>query len=147
MNATDKPKAFQAAMPGEGTIPTRVAAGLGLRPSPLNDWHFSRLAIVLARQSDLQHVLNQIESRERQHALVDLAAALGWPSDRILLIDEDQGKSTKTADWRIGYHRSVGRLRCARRLDQPKHTASNFSSRCILYFRPRPVKGYTNSPC
>ncbi len=45
MNAPDKPRASWVAPPGEGTIAKRVAAGLGLRPSPLTDWHFSRLAI------------------------------------------------------------------------------------------------------
>ena len=91
MNATDTLKALPIATPGEGTIAARVEAGLGLRPSPLDDRHFGRLAIVYVRQSDPQQVLNHIESRERQYALVDLAAALGWPRDRILLIDEDQG--------------------------------------------------------
>jgi len=52
MNATDPLTARPVATPGEGTIAKRVAAGLGLRPSPLNDWHFSRLAIVFIRQSD-----------------------------------------------------------------------------------------------
>ena len=85
MNATDRPKAPPIATPGEGTIAARVAAGLGLRPSPLDDRHFGRLAIVYVRQSDPQQVLNHVESRERQYALVDLAAALGWPRDRILL--------------------------------------------------------------
>src|SRR5690348_14669791 len=99
MNATDTPKALPIATPGEGTIATRVAAGLGLRPSPFDDHHFRRLAIVYVRQSDPQQVLNHVESRERQYALVDLAAALGWPRDRILLIDEDQGSSGKSADW------------------------------------------------
>src|SRR5271165_5270338 len=84
MNATDRSKAPPIATPGEGTIAARVAAGLGLRPSPLDDWHFLRLAIVFIRQSDPQQVLNHIEWRERQYALVDLAVALGWPRDRIL---------------------------------------------------------------
>jgi hypothetical protein len=87
-----------------------VAAGLGLRSSPLDDRHFRRLAIVYVRQSDPQQVLNHIESRERQYALVDLAAALGWPRDRILLIDEDQGNSGKTADWRTGFHRLLAEV-------------------------------------
>jgi hypothetical protein len=93
MNATDTPKVPRVATPGEGTIATRVAAGLGLRPSPFDDRHFGRLAIVYVRQSDPQQVLNHIESRERQYTLVGLAEALGWPRDRILLIDDDQGNS------------------------------------------------------
>jgi hypothetical protein len=98
MSPPDTPKATPIAPPGEGTIARRVAAGLGLRPSPLDDRHLSRLAIVYIRQSDPQQVLNHVESRERQYALVDLAVALGWPRDRVLLIDEDQGNSGKTAD-------------------------------------------------
>ncbi len=110
MNATDTPKAPPIATPGEGTIAARVAAGLGLRPTLLEEWHFLRLAIVYVRQSDPQQVLNHIESRERQYALVDLAVALGWPRDRILLIDEDQGNSGKTADWRTGFHRLLAEV-------------------------------------
>ena len=87
-----------------------MAAGLGLRPSPLDDRHLSRLAIVYVRQSDPQQVLNHVESRERQYALVDLAVALGWPRDRILLIDEDQGNSGKTADRRAGFHRILAEV-------------------------------------
>ena len=62
------------------------------------------------RQSELQQVLNHIESRQRQYALVDLAVALGWPRDRILLIDEDQGNSGKTADRRTGFHRLLAEV-------------------------------------
>ena len=110
MNATDTPKAIPIAAPGEGTIATRVAAGLGLRPTLLEEWHFLRLAIVYVRQSDPQQVLNHLESRERQYALVDLAAALGWPRDRILLIDEDQGITGKTAERRTGFHRLLAEV-------------------------------------
>jgi DNA invertase Pin-like site-specific DNA recombinase len=110
MNAPDKSRVSSVAPRGEGTIAKRVAAGLGLRPSPLTDWHFNRLAIPFVRQSDPQQVLNHIESRDRQYALVDLAAALGWPRERILLIDEDQGKSGKTADWRTGFQRLLAEV-------------------------------------
>jgi DNA invertase Pin-like site-specific DNA recombinase len=110
MNATDTPQALPIAPPGEGTIARRVAAGLGMRPTPIDDWHLSRLAIVYIRQSDPQQVLNHVESRERQYALVDLAMALGWPRDRILLIDEDQGNSGKTAERRAGYHRILAEV-------------------------------------
>ena len=60
MNATDTPKARSIATPGEGTIASRVAAGLGWHPSPLDDRHFNRLAIVYVRQSDPQQVLTNL---------------------------------------------------------------------------------------
>jgi DNA invertase Pin-like site-specific DNA recombinase len=110
MTATDRPKAPRIAPPGEGTIAARVAAGLGLRPSPLDDRHFSRLAIVYVRQSEPQQVLGHIESRERQYALVDLAVALGWPKDRVVLIDEDQGNSGKTVARRTGFYRLLAEV-------------------------------------
>ena len=62
------------------------------------------------RKSELQQVLNHIESRQRQYALVDLAVALGSPGFRILLIDEDQGNSGKTADRRTGFHRLLAEV-------------------------------------
>jgi DNA invertase Pin-like site-specific DNA recombinase len=110
MNASDTPNAPPIVTAGGGTIATRVAAGLGLRPSPFDDRHFCRLAIVYICQSDPQQVLNHLESRERQYTLVDLAGALGWPRDRILLIDEDQGSSGKTADGRTGFHRLMAEV-------------------------------------
>jgi DNA invertase Pin-like site-specific DNA recombinase len=110
MSATEVLRGRPIAPLGKGTIATRVAAGLGLRPSPLDDRHFDRLAIVYVRQSDPQQVLNHVESRERQYALVELAVALGWPKDRILLIDEDQGSTGKTADWRTGFQRVLAEV-------------------------------------
>ena len=110
MNPIDTPQAPAVAPPGEGTIAKRVAAGLGLRPSPLDDRHFSRLAIVYVRQSEPQQVLGHIESRERQYALVDLAVALGWSKDRVVLIDEDQGNSGKTVERRTGFHRLLAEV-------------------------------------
>ena len=64
-----------------------------------------RLAIVYVRQSTPQQVLEDRESRERQYALADYATALGWPKERVLLIDEDQGQSGKSAEHRDGFHR------------------------------------------
>jgi DNA invertase Pin-like site-specific DNA recombinase len=88
--------------PRESTILPRV-----LRSLKILDRHLDRLAIVYVRQSDPQQVLNHRESRERQYALADLAAAWGWPGDRILIIDDDQGLSGRTADQRGGFQRIV----------------------------------------
>jgi DNA invertase Pin-like site-specific DNA recombinase len=42
--------------------------------------------------------------------LVNLAIALGWPRDRILIIDDDQGLSGKTAENRSGFHRILAEV-------------------------------------
>jgi DNA invertase Pin-like site-specific DNA recombinase len=81
-----------------------------LRPTKIHDQHLDHLAIVYVRQSDPQQVLNHRESRERQYALAETAAAWGWPRDRILIIDDDQGKSGRTADQRDGFQRLLAEV-------------------------------------
>ena len=42
---------------------------------------------------------------ERQYGLAQLAEQFGWPADRVLVIDEDQGLSGKFAENRSGFQR------------------------------------------
>jgi hypothetical protein len=51
--------------------------------------HLSRQAIVYLRQLSAAQVEHNRESTERQYALAAKARELGWPADRILMIDED----------------------------------------------------------
>lgn len=79
---------------------------LALRPSSkIRDRHWERLAIVYIRQSSPHQVLENRESRERQYGLAQLAQQFGWPADRVLVIDEDQGLSGKFAENRSGFQR------------------------------------------
>ncbi|HMB07258.1 MAG TPA: recombinase family protein [Isosphaeraceae bacterium] len=78
----------------------------GLRAtSKIQDRHLDRLAIVYVRQSSPQQVLENRESRERQYALAQFAQRLGWPAERVVIVDEDQGRSGKSADHRSGFQR------------------------------------------
>ncbi len=61
--------------------------------------------MVYVRQSTPQQVLENRESRERQYALSEFAQRLGWPAERVVVIDEDQGQSGKTAVERSGFQR------------------------------------------
>ncbi len=72
--------------------------------------HLSRLAIVYVRQSTPQQVQDHKESAARQYALVDLAVEMGWPADRIQVIDEDQAHSGATAQGRHGFHRLLAEV-------------------------------------
>jgi DNA invertase Pin-like site-specific DNA recombinase len=81
-----------------------------LRSTKILDRHLQRLAIVYIRQSSPQQVLEHRESRERQYALADHAALLGWPRERVVLIDEDQGQSGKSAADRSGFHRLLAEV-------------------------------------
>jgi DNA invertase Pin-like site-specific DNA recombinase len=69
--------------------------------------HLEKLAIVYVRQSSPQQVLENRESTARQYAFADHAVALGWPRDRVLIIDEDLGRSGRTAEGRSGFQRLV----------------------------------------
>jgi DNA invertase Pin-like site-specific DNA recombinase len=55
--------------------------------------HLERDAYLYIRQSSPRQVLENVESTKRQYALRDRAVALGWPLERIHVIDCDLGKS------------------------------------------------------
>jgi DNA invertase Pin-like site-specific DNA recombinase len=76
----------------------------------ITSWHLGLLAIVYIRQSSLHQILDHRVSRERQYAMVNYAMALGWPRERIVIIDDDQGLSGKTAENRSGFHRVVAEV-------------------------------------
>ncbi len=85
------------------------------RPRPLEsakitDTHRSKLAVVYVRQSTPQQVVENRESLDRQYALADHARALGWPAERVLVIDEDLGQSGRTADARLGFQRLLAEV-------------------------------------
>ena len=51
--------------------------------------HRAKLAYVYVRQSTAMQVRQHQESTELQYRLVDRAAGLGWPRERIAVIDDD----------------------------------------------------------
>jgi hypothetical protein len=61
--------------------------------SKVGDRHLERLAVVYVRQSTRQQVIDHGESTRLQYGLVERAVGLGWPVSRVLVIDEDLGKS------------------------------------------------------
>jgi DNA invertase Pin-like site-specific DNA recombinase len=69
--------------------------------------HLERDAYLYIRQSSMKQVVENVESTKRQYALRARATALGWPDDRIVVIDSDQGESGASAAWREGFRRLV----------------------------------------
>jgi DNA invertase Pin-like site-specific DNA recombinase len=67
--------------------------------------HLARVAIVYLRQSSTAQVEHNRESTDRQYALVHKAGDLGWPVDRVVVIDEDLGLSGSGAVARSGFAR------------------------------------------
>jgi len=76
--------------------------------------HLSRQAIVYLRQSSPAQVENNRESTERQYSLASKAHELGWPEDRIVVIDEDLGLSGAGAVVRSGFDRLTAEVVHAR---------------------------------
>ena len=72
--------------------------------------HWERLAVVYVRQSTMQQVLEHQESTRLQYGLVRRAIAWGWPEARVLVIDDDQGRSGTSAEGRHGFQRLVAEV-------------------------------------
>jgi DNA invertase Pin-like site-specific DNA recombinase len=67
--------------------------------------HLSRQVIVYLRQSSAAQVEHNRESTDRQYALAGKARDLGWPDERIMVIDEDLGLSGSGSVARSGFAR------------------------------------------
>ena len=72
--------------------------------------HLERDAFLYVRQSTPRQVVENTESTKRQYALRDRAVALGWPLERIHVIDNDQGHSGSQAQGRAGFQQLVSEV-------------------------------------
>ena len=63
----------------------------------ITDHHLSREACIYLRQSTPGQVRLNRESTERQYQLSAKARELGWPPERIRILDRDLGQSSSTA--------------------------------------------------
>lgn len=70
----------------------------------------SKFAYVYVRQSSINQVRHHQESTELQYSLVDRAVRLGWPPDRVVVIDEDLGKSGNGQVERGGFQRLIAEI-------------------------------------
>jgi DNA invertase Pin-like site-specific DNA recombinase len=66
------------------------------RPAKILGQHLERLAIIYVRQSHPHQVLRHRESAQVQANLRQRALAWGWPAERIIVLDGDQGCSGTT---------------------------------------------------
>jgi DNA invertase Pin-like site-specific DNA recombinase len=70
--------------------------------------HLRRDAYLYVRQSTLRQVFENTESTRRQYALRERAVALGWPIERVVVIDSDLGQSGASSADREGFQKLVG---------------------------------------
>jgi DNA invertase Pin-like site-specific DNA recombinase len=78
--------------------------------SKIRPRHLDRLAIVYVRQSSPQQVLNHRESAALQYDLRNRAVALGWAPERVVVIDDDQGRSGQSTEGRLGFQRILAEV-------------------------------------
>ena len=72
--------------------------------------HLKRTAYLYIRQSTLRQVFENTESTHRQYGLKQKAIVLGWPEERIEVIDCDQAHSADSALERDGFQRLVAEV-------------------------------------
>jgi DNA invertase Pin-like site-specific DNA recombinase len=72
------------------------------------------MAYVYIRQSSLSQVPRHTMSPDLQYRLVERVRALGWPPDRVQVIDDDLGHSGASADQRLGFQRLLAEISFAR---------------------------------
>lgn len=69
--------------------------------------HLKRDAYLYVRQSTVRQVFENTESTKRQYALKHRAVALGWPTERVHVIDTDLGQSGASAADREGFKQLI----------------------------------------
>ena len=69
--------------------------------------HLARVALGYVRQSSPQQVRYNVESKRRQYDFAAQAEALEWSRDRVVVIDEDQGRSGTIPHARTGFGQLV----------------------------------------
>src|SRR5262245_22496918 len=70
--------------------------------------HLLRLAILYIRQSSAKQVRHNRESAINQRALRDRLVELGWPSDQVRVVDDDQAQSATSVAGRDGFQQLAG---------------------------------------
>ena len=76
--------------------------------------HLRRDAYLYVRPSSLYQVAHDTESSRRQDDLRGRAIGLGWPGDRVIVIDVDQGQSGASAADREGFQQLVAEVSLGR---------------------------------
>ena len=76
----------------------------------VNAGHLKRDAYLYIRQSTIHQVFQNTESTKRQYGLRQRAIALGWPTERVVVIDSDLGQSGASATDREGFQRLVAEV-------------------------------------
>jgi DNA invertase Pin-like site-specific DNA recombinase len=79
-------------------------------PAEITPQHLSKIAYVYVRQSTPHQVKHNLQSQQLQYDLVDLAKAKGWAPEKIIVVDEDLGKSASGTAHREGLEKMLAHI-------------------------------------
>lgn len=97
--------------------------------------HLDRLAQVYVRQSTMIQVRENTASTARQYDLAGRARELGWPPERIQIIDQDQGHSGSSTAGRDGFQYLVAQVGLGRTGAVLSLEASRLARSCSDWYR------------
>jgi len=89
---------------------TPPTASIPTKSPKITARQLQRRAYVYVRQSSPKQLYHHREGRENQYALVEHAAALGWPEEMIRVIDSDLGLSGQSSGNREGFKELVSEV-------------------------------------
>jgi DNA invertase Pin-like site-specific DNA recombinase len=107
--------------------------------------HLDRLAQVYVRQSTPIQVREHTASGARQYDLAGRARDLGWPLERIEVIDQDQGHSGASTAGRDGFQHLVAQVGLGRTGAVLSLEASRLSRSCSDWYRLIEICALTNT--
>jgi DNA invertase Pin-like site-specific DNA recombinase len=107
--------------------------------------HLKRIAYLYIRQSTLRQVFENTESTHRQYDLRQRAIALGWPEDRIEIIDCDQAHSAESAVQRDGFQYLVSQVGLGRGGLVMGLEVSRLARNCADWHQLMQICGLTNT--
>lgn len=90
----------------DGPLHSAGAAAMTDAHTKISASHLKRDAYLYVRQSTVRQVFENQESTKRQYGLRQRAVSLGWPVERVIVIDSDLGQSGASTD-REGFQRLV----------------------------------------
>jgi DNA invertase Pin-like site-specific DNA recombinase len=107
--------------------------------------HLDRLAQVYVRQSTMIQVRENTASGARQYNLAGRARELGWPQERIQIIDQDQGHSGASTAGRDGFQHLVAQVSLGRTGAVLSLEASRLARSCSDWYRLIEICALTNT--
>ena len=107
--------------------------------------HLDRLALIYVRQSTPLQVREHTGSAARQYDLAGRARDLGWPTERIQVIDQDQGRSGASSAGRDGFQHLVAQVGLGRAGAVLSLEASRLARSCSDWYRLIEICALTNT--